>query len=59
MKKYETKTDDKKSRVQVANLPEPDKELTEREAEKIKGGGAGGGGVIGSRKIGEEIPSAQ
>jgi len=47
-------------RVKVGKLPRQEKELEDREAEKIKGQGAGGGGVIGSRgpavQIGEEIP---
>ena len=42
------------SRVQVGNLPQQEKELKEQEAEKVKGGGGCGGGVL--THIGEEIP---
>ena len=50
------------NRVQVSNLRRQDKELTGREAARVKGGG-GNGGVNGGdvrsikKTIGEEIPS--
>lgn len=50
------KAEDKNLRVQVGNLPQQDKELREREAENIRGGGGLSGGVLGSKHIGEEIP---
>jgi hypothetical protein len=58
----EQKPEDKKGRTQVGNLPQQEKELKEREAEKIKGGGGLSGGVVlrGENQltshIGEEIP---
>ena len=39
------KTEDK-TRVQVKNLPQAEKELKDREAEKVKGGGGIAGGVL-------------
>ena len=45
----------KQNRVQVGSLPQQDKELKDREAEKVKGGGGLPGGVVASH-IGEEIP---
>lgn len=59
-------SDDKKNRVQVGKLSQPDKELKNHEAESVKGGGAAMGGVDpwdGTNRrperntIGEEIPS--
>ena len=52
----------KNNRVQVSNLRQKDKELSGREAARVKGGG-GNGGVNGGdvrsikKTIGEEIPS--
>jgi hypothetical protein len=37
-----------KKRVQVRNLPQQEKELKDREAENIKGGGGLSGGVVAS-----------
>jgi len=45
----------KQNRVQVDNLPQQEKELKDREAENVKGGGGLPGGVVANR-IGEEIP---
>lgn len=42
------------SRVQVGNLPQQEKDLTEKEADKVKGGRGPSGGV--NRQAGEEIP---
>ncbi len=42
-------------RVQVGTLPQKDKELKEKEAESVKGGGGLSGGVI-LPPGGEEIP---
>jgi len=44
----------KTGRIQVGNLPQQEKELKEREAERIKGGGGASGGV--NVVSGEEIP---
>lgn len=52
----ETKTEEQKGRARVGNLPQDEKELKDREAQNIKGGGGAGGGVLGDRHIGEEIP---
>jgi len=49
-------SDDKKNRVQVGKLSQPDKELKNHEAESVKGGGGAMGGVD-YRKVGEEIPT--
>ena len=49
-------TDAKTNRVQVGNLPRQDKELKDKEAENVKGGGGLSGGVIRTSHIGEEIP---
>ena len=48
------RTEDKKARVQVSNLPQQDKQLKDNEAENVKGGGGPAGGV--NRQSGEEIP---
>ncbi len=45
----------KTNRVQVGNLPQQEKELKDREAENVKGGGGVSGGVV-LRGQGEEIP---
>ena len=39
----------KKTRVKVGNLPGQEKELKQQEADKIRGGGGAGGGVIGDK----------
>ena len=60
-------TEAKASRVQVGKLPQPEKELKDREAENVKGGGGLSGGVVADqigggpsggvlRQGGEEIP---
>ena len=49
--------DENQSRVQVGKLEPQETELKDRQAEKVKGGGGAAGGVVGSRHIGEEIPS--
>ena len=49
------KTETKTSRVHVGSLPQQEKELKDKEAENINGGGGLSGGVIASH-IGEEIP---
>ena len=51
----DVKSQSKTSRVQVANLPQNDKELKNQEAADVKGGGGLSGGVI-NNHIGEEIP---
>jgi len=51
----EQKPEAKSSRVQVGNLPQHEKELTDKDAEGIKGGGGLSGGVV-ERSSGEEIP---
>ena len=50
----EQKSEEKGSRVQVANLSQQEKPLKDKEAEKIKGGGGVSGGV--NLSSGEEIP---
>ncbi len=60
-KAKEQKPEDKKGRVLVDNLPQQEKELKEREAANIKGGGGLSGGVVARgesqvKHIGEEIP---
>jgi hypothetical protein len=55
-KTTELKSEEKANRVQVDSLPQQEKELTGREAEKVKGGGGLAGGVLNNRQIGEEIP---
>jgi len=45
----------KQNRVQVDNLRQQEKELKDREAENVKGGGGLPGGVV-ANHIGEEIP---
>ncbi|HSB29040.1 MAG TPA: hypothetical protein VLE19_14335 [Pyrinomonadaceae bacterium] len=49
-----------KTRVQVSNLPQQEKELKDKEAENVKGGGGLAGGVLAGggsvAHIGEEIP---
>lgn len=47
-KTTELKPEAIKSRVEIATLPQPEKELKGKEAERVKGGGA--------RSSGEEIP---
>lgn len=49
------KPEAKTNRVQVGNLPQQEKELKDRDAENVKGGGGLSGGVVASH-IGEEIP---
>jgi hypothetical protein len=48
------KPDAQTSRVQVGNLPQQEKELKDREAENVKGGGGASGTT--ATHIGEEIP---
>jgi hypothetical protein len=48
-------TEAKAGRVQVGNLPQQEKELKDKEAENVKGGGGVTGGVI-KKFAGEEIP---
>lgn len=58
-KAKEQQPEEIKGRVSVGNLSQPEKELKEREAQNVKGGGGLSGGVVfrgGSVKIGEEIP---
>jgi hypothetical protein len=61
-KPKEQKPGEKKGRARVGNLPQQEKELKDREAENIKGGGGAPGGVVNNRgesqvrHIGEEIP---
>ena len=58
-KEKEQQPEEKKGRVSVGNLSQPEKELKEREAENIKGGGGLSGGVVargGAQSISEEIP---
>ena len=50
------KPEAKTNRVQVGNLPQQEKELTDQEAENVKGGGGLSGGVVCASHIGEEIP---
>ena len=49
------KPEAKTSRVQVGNLQQQEKELKDREAENVKGGGGVPGGVV-ANHVGEEIP---
>jgi len=57
MSQTKEQSEDQKNRVQVTNLPQEQKELKDREAQKITGGGGVSGGVNrGERHIGEEIP---
>jgi len=49
-------TEAKTNRVQVGSLPRQDKELKDKEAENVKGGGGAPGGVLQPSHIGEEIP---
>ncbi len=60
------KSREKKSRVQVGNLQQQEKELKNHEAKSVKGGGGARGGVdmrqgsncaVERTTIGEEIPS--
>jgi|GEM_PF-1423792 len=51
----ELKPEANTSRVQIGNLQQREKELEEKEAESVKGGGGLSGGVI-QRPGGEEIP---
>jgi hypothetical protein len=53
-KSTEQKPEARTSRVQVADLTQQEKELKNREAETVKGGGGVSGGVL--RQAGEEIP---
>ena len=57
-KAKEQPPEEKQGRVSVGNLSQPEKELKEREAENIKGGGGTSGGVNrgGAQAISEEIP---
>ena len=48
----ELKPEAQSSRVQIGNLAQQEKELKEKEAERVKGGGGPAGGV----NCGEEIP---
>ena len=50
----EQKPEAKTSRVQVDNIPQQEKELNDKDAENIKGGGLAGG--VFPSHIGEEIP---
>ena len=45
----------KKDRVQIGKLPQKQRDLDNREAKKIQGGGGSPGGVLRDH-IGEEIP---
>ena len=55
MSNSEQQKNEEKARVQVGNLAQQEKELKDREAENIKGGGGLSGGVLRTH-IGEEIP---
>lgn len=55
-KTKEGNLDENKSRVQVDNLEQQERELKNHEAESVKGGGGVSGGVL-RTNIGEEIPS--
>ena len=50
----ELKPEAQSGRVQIGNLPQQEKELKEKEAERVKGGGGPSGGV--NLLCGEEIP---
>lgn len=50
------KQEKSKAKRRVKNLPRKEKELTQKEAKKVRGGGGVPGGVVGQRSIGEEIP---
>lgn len=65
-KTKEHKSDNNKSRIQVSNLKQQEKQLKNEEAQRVKGGGGAMGGVDMRQKpnyvverttIGEEIPS--
>jgi len=47
------------ARVQVGKLPQQEKQLKDKEAESIKGGGGLPGGVVPTSHVGEEIPQTQ
>jgi len=49
-----SKQETKSGRVEIGNLPQQEKQLAEKEAENVKGGGGVSGGVL--RQAGEEIP---
>jgi hypothetical protein len=57
-KEKQEQPEEKKGRISVGDLSQPERELTEREAENIKGGGGLSGDVVarGEVHIGEEIP---
>ena len=55
-KPKEGNLNESKSRVQVDNLEQQERELKNHEAESVKGGGGVSGGVN-HHNIGEEIPS--
>jgi len=46
------------ARIQVGNLPQQEKQLKDKEAENVKGGGGLSGGVVPSH-VGEEIPQSR
>ena len=54
-KATEQNTEARAGRVQVGKLPQQEKDLRDREAEKVKGGGGLSGGVV-LPPGGEEIP---
>jgi len=64
-KRKEHNLNHNKSRVQVGNLKQQERELKNREAESVKGGGGAAGGIVirsevnraTNRSKGEEIPS--
>ena len=59
-KTQEKRSEEKKGRVNVNELPGEEKTLKGKEARNVKGGGGAPGGVVGSktgRTTGEEIPS--
>ena len=49
MQKQEKQKSAKNGRVKVKNLAQQDKELKNRDAENVRGGGGVSGGVIGDR----------
>ena len=57
-KAKERQSESRKGRVQVSNLPQQQRQLKNKEAANIKGGGGVSGGVNGdrARSGGEEIP---